>query len=66
MHQCIVKEDVASVFRKDSQKNVYARAGDIVTEVAEHGDMLIVENQKGFRFPIKSTNLTIIFNACSK
>jgi len=36
---------------------VYAQKGDTVKLVADHGRALIVENEKGLRFPITSKHL---------
>lgn len=42
-------QDSRSIFRRD---HIYARAGAPVTIIAEHGNVLIVEDEKKVRFPV--------------
>jgi hypothetical protein len=36
----------------------YGKAGDLVKEVADHGEVKIVETAKGLRFPVRVEYLT--------
>ncbi|WP_187774828.1 hypothetical protein [Pedobacter sp. BS3] len=47
-------EDIYSVFHK---VRPYGLRGEMVTEIADHGHVLIVENKKGNRFPVLKTKL---------
>lgn len=42
-------EDARSITRRD---HIYARAGAPVTIIAEHGTVLIVEDERKVRFPV--------------
>lgn len=37
---------------------VYAKKGDIVKVVADHDNVVIIEDSKGYRFTTKKTNLS--------
>jgi formylmethanofuran dehydrogenase subunit D len=49
-----LKEDVVGMYSKIQ----YGKAGDEVKVVSEHGDMVIVENTEGSRFPMLKIHLT--------
>jgi formylmethanofuran dehydrogenase subunit D len=49
-----LKEDVVGMYSKIE----YGKAGDEVKVVSEHGDMVIVENTEGSRFPMLKIHLT--------
>lgn len=46
-----ISSDVFSAFRHGSKPIQYARKGDIVTLISDHGNVLIVEGKAG-RFPV--------------
>jgi len=49
-----LKEDVVGMYSKIE----YGKAGDEVKVVSEHGDMVIVENTEGNRYPMLKIYLT--------
>jgi hypothetical protein len=49
-----LKADVVGMYSKIE----YGKAGDEVKVVSEHGDMVIVENIEGIRFPMLKRYLT--------
>ena len=53
MTEYILAEDATSPTRK----TIYAKKGNTVKLVSDHGRALIVENEKGNRFPINSKNI---------
>lgn len=49
-----VKEDIISRMYNDGKKPlIYARKGDTVTIISDHGNVIIAENEKGIRFPME-------------
>jgi hypothetical protein len=48
-----LKEDVISY-----NYSVYARKGDQVTMVSDRDNVIIAEDEKGYRFSVKKTNLS--------
>ncbi len=50
----IIKEDCYSHFRPSVK---YAAAGEEVTVISDNGNVLIVENDKGERFPVTKSSL---------
>lgn len=53
-----LKEDKYSNYRKGKDPILYAKAKQKVTEVADHDDVLIVEDENGMRFSIRKELLT--------
>lgn len=51
-----LKTDIISVFKN----HVYGKAGEEVKVISEHGEVFIVENKKGIRYPVKKENLECI------
>lgn len=51
-----VKCDIYSNFKK----LLYAKAGTRVKLISDCGNVLIVEDEKGFRFPVESKDVTKI------
>lgn len=50
----VLKSDVRSNFHKGNEPKLYGKWGDVVTLVSdEHGEVLIVEDKKGTRFPVQ-------------
>lgn len=53
----ICLSDQLSMFYKDGKKpKVYARKGETIKIVSESGSVLIAENNKGERFPMRREN----------
>jgi hypothetical protein len=46
-----------SGFGKSRQRIYYGHSGDKVTVISERGNMLIVENEKKERFPVKAEDV---------
>lgn len=55
----LLNVDIISNFqeKKSGRFKVYGKAKDLVYEVADHDDVLIVEDKSGHRFPVKRKNL---------
>lgn len=48
---------ISDVFSHLKNKFCYATAGTLVRIIADHENVLIVEDQKGYRFSTQKTNL---------
>lgn len=51
-----------SLSRKQGKQIVYGKVGDKVKLISEHGHVMIVEKENGFRFSILKDHLTPIQN----
>lgn len=47
-----LREDIKSNFHKDGKEKIYGKMNDPVTQVADRGEVLIVESKKGERFSV--------------
>jgi len=55
--QVRLKSDQVSIFYKNGkQPMVYARKGEILPVVAEHGNVLILQSKSGVKFPVNKEN----------
>lgn len=52
--QYLLSDDIISTFHK---LKPYGKKGEKVKEVSDHGNVLIVENLKGERFPVLKSKL---------
>lgn len=58
MIEYILAEDATSPYRK----TIYAKKGETVKLIKDHGRAMIVEDERGNRFPINSKNIISLKN----
>lgn len=50
---------LCDVYSHTKRNEIFCKAGERVKQVVIHGDVILVENKKGNRFPVHSKKLTI-------
>lgn len=48
------------IYSNGKGRQPYGQAGDLVELLADHGEVFIVENKKGVRFPVSKSKCVII------
>jgi len=56
----ILKNDIISCIKKDKKDLVYGKAGDVVVVISDYGNVVIVENTAGERFPCGKDDLLTV------
>lgn len=56
--QYLLAEDITSNYKDKGKPIVYGKRGEKVTEVGDHGNVVIVESKNGNRFPAPMDKLT--------
>lgn len=56
----VIADKYSSAIKSNKGQKLYAKAGEKVTIISEHGNVLIVERETKERFPILKTEIQIL------